>query len=206
MNDKDNKKRKAREVLKKLASKEIVKELTQRKEVYKGFDFLGPEEKERGIFLEQIQSILFHRGHFRLLDRVFITPQKMQGKLKITEDMCLGHIMPSGQMVFRGVDFIEMAAQILGIWTAQWPQLYSYFKEKGKVPVPVEISCRLKVAAVPGDLLQIEVKKKNVWARKRTNYILITGENLVIKVEDKEGENIVFSLKLISVDPRSLAK
>lgn len=183
--------------------RKIISGATQRK-IYKGFNFLEPEQ-EQTISSEQIRSILPHRGHFLLLDEVLITSQKMIGKVRITEDMCLGHVAFNGKMIFRGSDFIDMAAQLLYIWAAQWPQLRSSLKTK--ICMPVEYgSSTLRAKVLPGDLVLITPKK--VWARERTGRILIVGEKFTAEVEGKsrKGNVTVSSVNLLALNPESLAE
>lgn len=178
-------------------------EKTKRK-IYKGFDFLELEQ-ERTISSEQIRSILPHRGHFLLLDEVLITSQKIIGKVRITEDMCLGHAVFNGKMVFRGSDFIDMAAQLLAIWAVQWPQLC--FSLKGKICMPVEYgNSTFRAKVLPGDLVLMTPKK--VWAREKTGRILIIGEKFTAEVEGKsqKGNVTVSSVKLMAFNPESLAR
>jgi len=183
---------------------EIKTKETRRKRVWKGFNFLEQEEV-RVISEEKIKSILFHRGHFLLINEVLITSEEMIGKVRITEDMCLGHIMPNGKMVLKGSDFLDMAAQFLGIWIAQWPQLRSSLE--GKICMPVEYGkSRFKISAIMGDLVSIRLNPRNVQARERTNYTLITGKNFTIKIEEKQKENMVSSVKLMAFNAESLAE
>lgn len=183
--------------------RKVIKGVTQRK-TYKGFDFLKPEQ-EQTISSEQIRSILPHRGHFLLLDGVLITSQKMVGKVRITEDMCLGHAVFNGEMIFKGSDFIDMAAQLLAIWAAQWPQLRSSLE--GKICMPVEYGKSVfRAKVLPGDLVLMTPKK--VWARERTGRVLIVGEKFTAEVEGgSQRENVMISsVKLLSLSPESLAK
>lgn len=186
----------------------VIKKITQRK-IYKDFDFLGSEEKERIISSEQIKSILPHKGHFRLLDEVLITPQKMIGKVRITEDMCLGHAVFNGKMVFKGSDFLDMAAQLLGVWVAQWPQLRSLFEGKGEICLPVEYGTAIfKRSILPGDLVLMSFEE--VWARERTDRILIIGEKFTAKIEGlpekKNTVSTVSSVKLLALNFQSLVE
>lgn len=184
----------------------VIKGAIQRK-TYKGFNFLEPEQ-EQTISSEQIRSILPHRGRFLLLDEVLITSQKMIGKVRITEDMCLGHAVFNGEMVFRGSDFIDMAAQLLAVWAAQWSQLRSSLK--GKICMPVEYGdSTFRAKVLPGDLVLMTPKK--VWVRERTGRILIVGEKFTAEVEGKSQKgNVKVSsvkfVKLLSLSPESLAE
>jgi len=63
---------------------------------------------------DQIKEILFHTGIWLLLNSVQITPTKIIGTLTVREDMCAGHII-EGIPVFRGSDYLDMAAQLLGV-------------------------------------------------------------------------------------------
>lgn len=73
---------------------------------------------QRIINRSQIEEILPHRGRMLFLDEVVITNKNILGKFTVTDEVCKGHEFNS-QLVFRGVDIIEMAAQVLGIWLAQ---------------------------------------------------------------------------------------
>lgn len=115
------------------------------------------EKKEEGIIIgkEKIMSILPHRGDKLLLDKVIITADKIIGEFKVTKEVCKGHEF-DGKLVFRGVDTIEMAAQLLGIWAGQ----YSEFK--GKIPYLRDIRGEVKFIApvFPSDLLVMELPVK----------------------------------------------
>ena len=92
----------------------------------------------------------------------------MIGKVRITEDMCLGHAVFNGEMIFRGSDFIDMAAQLLAVWAVQWPQLCSSLQ--GKICMPVKYGNSIfRAKVLPGDLVLMTPKK--VWAREKTGRI-----------------------------------
>ncbi len=195
MNEQKDREEKSKGIVKSV--EKVIERITQRKN-YKGFGFLESEEKERIISSQQIRSILPHRGRFLLLDEVLITSQKITGKIKVTEDMCLGHAVLKGEMIFRGSDFSDMAAQLLTVWAAQWPELR--FSLEGKICVPVEYGGSIfRMSVFPGDL--VLMSSKEVQARERTNRISIVGEKFTAEVEGKsQKENVTVSLvKLLAL-------
>lgn len=113
----------------------------------------GPETREKIIIGKgEIMSILPHRGKFLLLDRVVITPEKIIGEFKVPREVC--HEV-WGKAIFRGVDYPEMAAQVLGIWIAQQAKRYPVFNEK---IAPLRKASFMSIApSFPEDLLRIEM-------------------------------------------------
>lgn len=110
------------------------------------------KKDQRVIEKTQITEILPHRGTKLLLDEVVITRKSIVGKFTITEEVCHGHEF-NGQLVFRGVDIIEMVAQTLGVWLAQHPE------SEGKIAFFRRIMGDIKFSGmvVPSDLLIVEI-------------------------------------------------
>lgn len=115
-----------------------------------GVKFLTREKKI--IDKEEVMSILPHRGRFLFLDRVIITAEKIIGEFTVTEEVC--HEI-WGKLVFRGVDYLEMAAQLLGIWLAQ--QATQHPNLNRKLVYLRKASFKCINPAFPGDLLRIEI-------------------------------------------------
>lgn len=173
------------------------------------------EKKEEGIIIEKekIMSILPHRGDKLLLDKVIITTNKIIGEFKVTEEVCKGHEF-EGKLVFRGVDIIEMAAQLLGIWAGQ----YSEFK--GKIAYFKNIVGEVKFigAVFPPDLLVMELPvEKEVGTEEEGNPRVevfgrpgrltqrIIGENFVATVNGQR-KAIISNIGLAVGDIKGLAE
>jgi len=116
-----------------------------------GVNFL----KKDKIVLEkkEIEKILPHRGKMLLLDKVEITKKEITGEFLITIEVCEGHAI-NGKEVFRGVDYLEMAAQLLGIWLSQ------QIAEENKMASLRKSSFKCFSFSQPGDLLKIKMPIK----------------------------------------------
>lgn len=173
------------------------------------------EKKEEGIIIEKekIMSILPHRGDKLLLDKVIITTDKVIGEFKVTEEVCKGHEF-EGKLVFRGVDIIEMAAQLLGVWAGQ----YSEFK--GKIAYFKSIVGEVKFigAIFPFDLVVMKLPvEKEVGTEEEENPRVesfgrpgrliqrIIGENFIAMVNGQR-KAIISSIGLAVGDIKSLAE
>ena len=108
------------------------------------------QKEQRIIDKAQIMEILPHRGRMLLLDEVVITKKSIIGKFTITEEVCQGHEF-NGQLIFRGVDILEMSAQVLGIWLAQHPE------SQGKIAFFRKGDIKSFGMIVPADLLILEI-------------------------------------------------
>jgi len=71
----------------------------------------------------EIEEILPHRDRMLLLNRVIITEKEIVGTFNITEEVCEGHAF-KGNKVFKGSDLLDMAAQLLGVWSAQYEDIF----------------------------------------------------------------------------------
>jgi len=171
------------------------------KRVLKGVaDFLKREK--RVIDSDKIKSILPHSGRMLLLDEVTITKKKIEGTFKVTEEVCEGHAVYDGQLVFKGSDFFDMAAQLLGIWGAQHPDF------EGKICVIRKYGGAkfANKATFPGDLLKIELEPENAQADVFTsrNLIIMTGENFLATVDGEKRADIS-SVELVALNPNEEA-
>ena len=75
----------------------------------------------------------------------------------MTEEVCEGHKI-GGQLIFRGVDYSEMAAQLLGVWLAQ--EIDHYPSLNGKIVSFKKSSFHSMNPVFPGDLLRVEILVK----------------------------------------------
>jgi len=109
---------------------------------------------KRVIEKDEIKRILPHQGRMLLLDRVIITATEITGEFLVTREVCEGHKI-GGQLLFRGVDYVEMTAQLLVIWLAQEAAQYSNLNRK-LAPLR-KSSFKCISPAIPGDLLRVEI-------------------------------------------------
>jgi len=148
---------------------------------------------------EDIMLILPHRDRMLLLDRVTVTSQTATGEFLVTEDVCKGHAVAGGKLIFRCVDIGEMAAQLLGVtWGVQHPDFTS------KVGFLIGIG-RSKFFGDPvfvGDLLSIKIERKNIKERildgpepDRMSIVLV-AKGFSAKVRKKEIATVEF-IKLV---------
>lgn len=148
-----------------------------KKRVIAGVKFLNREK--RIIEKKEIESILPHRGRMLFLDQVIITAKKIIGEFLVTEEVCDGHEI-GGQLMFKGVDFPEMTAQLLGVWLAQQADQYPNLNEK--LAFFRKSSFKCISLAIPGDLLRVEIPvvERNEEEEKEGNPRIET-----ISIEDK---------------------
>jgi len=147
---------------------------------------------------EGILAVLPHRGRMLLLDEVTITDEHILGKFNVVEDVCEGHQF-NGQLIFRGVDIVEMAAQTLGIWLAQHPE------SKGKIAYFRSVSAKFSGMVVPSDDLVIEIPVKGIMSddKKNSSDESLEESNPRIEISGRPGrmleraiaENIVARVK-----------
>lgn len=133
---------------------------TMRDKIKRGFiagvEFLLKFLQKERIVIEkdEIKSILPHRGGKLFLDRVTITAQKIIGEFLVTAEACEGHEI-GGQLMFRGVDYLEMTAQLLGVWLSQ--QAAQHPNLNGKLAPLRKGSFKCIGPSFPGDHLRIEI-------------------------------------------------
>lgn len=133
-----------------MAKEEKVKRL--KRTIAGGVSFLTRDK--RIIDEEKIKSILPHGDSKRFLDRVTITAKKIIGEVTVRPEHCQGHEI-GGQPLLRGVDYPEMAAQLLGIWVAQ--QAIQRPVLNGKLASLRKASFKCIAPCLPGDLLRAEM-------------------------------------------------
>ncbi len=183
------------------------------KRIIKGVANFLKREK-RIIEKEQIKSVLPHRGDKLLLNRVVITPNKVSGEFTVTEEVCKGHEFNS-QLIFPGIYIVEMAAQLLGVWAAQ----YSEFEGKLAYFRGIQGEVRFIGKIVPSDLLVVEMpvreerleeggidENPRIEIRGRPGRLIqrVIGENF-IAVVNKETKATISRIELIIIEPESLA-
>ena len=111
---------------------------------------------------EEIMTFLPHRGRMLLLDRVIITDSKATGEFLITEEVCEGHAVVEEKSVFRGVDILEISAQLLGVvWGIRHPS----FKTKKRGLLRGFGNSKFYNLVCAGDLLKVEMDPRKIRDR-----------------------------------------
>ncbi|MFA5878341.1 MAG: hypothetical protein WC845_03180 [Candidatus Staskawiczbacteria bacterium] len=162
----------------------------------------GPEPEveeinERIVSTEEIMAILPHRGRMLLLNRVVIRPDRVIGEFKVTDEVCEGHAF-EGRLVFKGSDFSDMAAQLLGVWAAQYPDFEgkkAYARQYG--------GSKFQGLVSPGDLILMEISaghlRAEITIRPKFRKILVTGTDFSAMVGGQQIAKI-FSVELVATE------
>lgn len=134
---------------------------------------------------QEIEEILFHRGRMLLLDRVVVADGKAVGEFNVTNEVCEGHVPVVGQPVMKGSDLFDMAAQLLGVWASQFPELHGLpckLREYGGM--------KIRESITPGEKVTIELNVVNgspdfIVEEGALGIYVITGMNFSIKSNGK---------------------
>jgi 3-hydroxymyristoyl/3-hydroxydecanoyl-(acyl carrier protein) dehydratase len=110
-----------------------------------------------------ICEILPHRGRALLLDEVEKNTDSLAGYFLVTFEVCEGHSVFNGQKIIRGVDLIEMSAQLLGI--GAWFLLKEKGLTVGKTLLRRFGECRFIQPVFPGQRVTSTVQLKNLEVR-----------------------------------------
>ncbi len=185
------------------------------------FEKIGKKEEKIVIGKKEILSIVPYREDKIYLNRVVITDKTVAGEFLVTDESCAGHLI-GDQPIFPGICIAEMAAQLLGVWAAQ------YFKEDKKLVYLKRLRAEVRgpewlffidvkpsAQIIPGNLLVMEVpvKKENpkdgeeeynlrieISGRPGREIVKAMGENFsAIVGKDKKGVIFKIELPLISV-------
>ena len=150
---------------------------------------------------EEIMSILPHRGRMLLLDRVIITNETVTGEFLVTEDVCEGHQF-NGHPVFRGIDTLDMAAQLLGVWAAQ------HFDTGALAVVRRYGGTKFVDKVIPSDTIVVVINVKDlkieIVGRPGREIKKVIGINFSARVGRNPKAEIAL-IELIVVDSQSLA-
>jgi 3-hydroxymyristoyl/3-hydroxydecanoyl-(acyl carrier protein) dehydratase len=127
----------------------------------------------------EIENILPHRFPALLLDEVKIDEALIRGSFLVTEEVCQGHVF-NGQPIFRGSDFYDMAAQLLGVYVSQWRQI------KGIAFVRSYGEARFFNPVYPNQELIMELERNKVEFVERLNGRVkqIIGLDFKARVDD----------------------
>lgn len=193
------------------------------------------EQEEKGEILvekDEIFKIIPYDPEKVYLEKVIITDDKVTGELLVTEEVCSGHRIGGRLVVFRGIDIAEMAAQLLGVWSAKYLELK--FKTTGglaflkrfivEVPPPMfrilpEVSNEVPQArydaksikqVYPNDRLIVEITTDNLGfgfsGRPGQEVITAIGEEFSAFVAGKEKIGVIFRIELPLIGVKSLVE
>lgn len=158
-------------------------------------------KKREIVEKKEIMGILPHRGRMLLLDQVEISNKSVIGRLMITAEHCLGHAVAGEKEIFRGVDVLEMAAQLLGVFVGiRHPE----FREKAGLLRSFG-GAKFSDLIFVGDFLEIEVDPVRITEKALTEkstgrrFIIITGREILAKVGKKRKAEIK-EIKLALID------
>ena len=164
------------------------------------------KKEKRIVEKSQIQEILPHRDRMLLLDKVIISDEKVVGQFLVTEEVCKGHEF-NGQLIFRGVDIIEMSNQLLGIWLAQ----HSESEEKIAFFRRVFGEVKLFGMVIPSDILTIEIPvaegnpRIEISGRPDRPIERAIAESIVAKVRG-DNKAVISGIELSIVNKQSLVE
>ncbi len=158
------------------------------------------EVKEIIVDKQKIQEILFHEGDKLLLDEVRITKTAVVGSFKVTDKLCEGHEPVKGMRVHRGVDIIEMAFQLLGVFLFHYrdPEISEMLEGK-KLAAREVTSAKFSGFVRPGETVCLEMRAE-LSADELGGVVLIEGGRMVAKVGGKKKATIG-SVSLVAFDP-----
>ena len=175
------------------------------KKLFRGFGALLTRIGQEVVVLErdEIEAILFHRGRMLLLDRVILGNDTVQGQLTITPELCEGHEPTPGNPVFRGVDIVEMAFQLLGILMAKIPGLADSLENKALAAREI-VGAKFTGFVVPGDVLCLETPT-DVEVDEAAGFARFESSKMTATVNGKR-KAVVLSVSIAGFSPGLLQK
>lgn len=145
--------------------------------------------RAKSLIFSDIMAVLPHRGDKLLLDRVFIYPgDYVRGEFEVNPKNCEGHAVDRGNMVFRGVDMIEMAAQTLGVY---WSVVRPEFKGRTVLFRSVE-KAKFRGAVYVGEEITVTVFLANISEKisERRGAGELVGREISVFSSEKEVAQI----------------
>lgn len=134
----------------------------------------------------QLVEILPHKGRALFLDEVVIDNKAAVGVLRVTFELCEGHEVFNGQKIMRGVDILEMAAQLLGVWC------YLKKQEIGLGSIRMAVVRRygetiFRRPVFPGQVIVVQLLVDNILVNKIYNSgrVMVEGRDIKAYAEDK---------------------
>lgn len=151
---------------------------------------------DKTVNKSEIESILPHTGRMLLLDGIDITKERVLGSFRVTYKVCEGHRVLDGKEVLKGSDLFDMASQLLAVgWAVGHPN-------EGETCMPRRYrEAKLKKPIMPGEILSLEIKIKNITAesidrKEGGRTIFLTGEKFLAKV-GKETKAEIMGVHLV---------
>lgn len=141
-------------------------------------------KRKRTVSLLEIKKILPHRGRMLLLQEVVFKPELVCGCFRVSKEACAGHAVLSRRLVFKGSDYCDMAAQVLGVWAFHATKTLSL--KKGCVATNYGETALIKPTR-PGEVLLMEIKPEDmemviIENGQGRRLIRLTGMGFVAKV------------------------
>lgn len=116
------------------------------------------------ILESDIRYILPHRGPPLFLDRVQIWGDRAVGYLEVTPDKCSGYCRYRQEdLMVRGTDLIDMAAQLLGMCGSLIPELGS---KRRSFVLATTGPARFRSAVMAGEDIEMEITTGNIRLEK----------------------------------------
>lgn len=164
-------------------------------------------KKKTELSKKEIEKILPHRGDKLLLDRVVISPKILQGELQVREELCLGHAVAGGELLFRGVDVAEMAAQLAGfVWGHQHEDY------RGMIGLLKGVDgLKIRKPVFVGSMLVVEIDLRKIRQRifggpeVSTMRVVLQVKDILARVE-KEQKARIGSLGIVMISLSSFLK
>lgn len=141
--------------------------------------------------IERIREILPHRGRMLLLDYLEITQEVVSGIFSVTEEVCEGHAVLEGKTIFKGSDYFDMAAQVMGVYASQ---IANFKMTKGCVIHHYGGADFFK-PTYPGDLLVMEIKvfdiEIKITEHRNRKLVVLTGKNFFARVGEQKKAQVL---------------
>jgi len=167
----------------------------------RAIEILAPVEKAViNLDTMEIKQILPHREQNLLLDSAVIYPDRIVGRLEVGLGRCVKFHFKKGldieELVIRGTELIDMAAQLLGVRGSRFQELM--FKKQEIVLLSVGKAEFLRPVKA-NDLVEMGIPFSNihVWQIERNKRYLIEGVRFEAKVS-AELRAVIHDIKLMS--------
>ena len=143
------------------------------------------------ISSDEVRAILPHKGDKVFVDSLVINAQTVTGQFLMTHAACAGHEVLEGKTIFRGSDYLDMAAQVLGIFARQVGNLKI---TKGSVLREYGPSKFFK-PTTPGELLLMEIKIDDIKVEalmrgEKVCTVYFTGNNFTARVGNEKKATV----------------
>lgn len=147
-----------------------------------------------------IKQMLPHRDYNLLLDQATVFSDRIVGRLEVGRGRCVGFRFKGGsaeeELVIRGTELIDMAAQLLGVRGSRFRELM--LKRQEIVLLSVGRADFLRPVRAD-DVVEMEIQFSDikVWQIERSKRYLIEGVRFVVRVSG-ELRALIHDVKLMS--------